>query len=165
MWTKLLKPHPDLAALVLRLALALIFLLHGAVKLEMQMSWTNLLDERTQVAVAWGEFLCGVLLLLGLFSRVAALGISVIMVGAIILVRKTDFLIDIQVGKHGMNLQATGTVVNFCILTMCFALLLLGSGAASLDHLLWRRFVAGKIAPAPAPASAPAVAEKTAAPS
>jgi len=169
MWEKLLKPNVALAPLVLRLALAFVFIMDGWVKvqaLQAGSTWTEAetLSVGTQSAVAWGEFICGIALALGLFTRLAALGIAVIMVGAIALVTGNTQFINVNLGPQGrmMNLRTTsGFETNFLILAMCFSLLLLGGGAVSLDLLLWRSFTRKKDL-APATAGSAVLAEKTA---
>jgi len=167
MWAKLLRPHVDLAPLVLRVALAFIFVTHGWVKLQILQdgsSWTETdhLSMGTQTAVAWGEFVCGLLLIPGLFTRLAALGIAVIMVGAIINVTGHSQFINIEFTPKGLELRkSSGLEINFAILAMCFSLVLLGAGVVSLDHLLCRAFTRKK-APAPAATGSMMGAEKTA---
>src|SRR5258708_3655757 len=81
------KPHVHLGSFLLRLGLAIIFMFHGYLKVIQDggRGWSNSLSPETQVAVAWGELVCGCALFIGLFSRIAALGLAVIMVGAITL--------------------------------------------------------------------------------
>jgi uncharacterized membrane protein YphA (DoxX/SURF4 family) len=91
---------------------------------------TALSDQWVQLAVAWGELLCGIAMLLGLFTRVAALGLIVIMVGAIYMVT----------GAHGFsNLAGGGYEYNLAILAMCVVLIIKGAGPLSLDGLLHSR--------------------------
>jgi uncharacterized membrane protein YphA (DoxX/SURF4 family) len=141
---------PDLAALVLRLGLAAIFLFHGGLKVAYgSTDWNPLLPTAVQVAVAWGEVLCGAACLLGLCSRLSALGMIAIMAGAIILVTgQRDFtqidytVMPIQEVRNpdaGFTRLAPGYEYNVAIIAMCVALIALGSGPYSLDRFLWRR--------------------------
>src|SRR5262245_61730954 len=77
-----------LAPLVLRLGLAVIFIFHGVQKVSPDNGWgTNWMGPNAdmpsvvQMLVAWGETLGGAALAIGLLTRVAALGIIVIMAG------------------------------------------------------------------------------------
>src|SRR3954454_12959545 len=85
----------DLAGLLLRLGLAAIFLVRGGIKVVYgPTEWAGEdLNVNVQAAVAWGEVLVGGALLIGLLSRLAAVGAIVIMAGAIILeTGKLDFV-------------------------------------------------------------------------
>src|SRR5262249_49167733 len=131
------QPHPDLASVLLRLGLAAIFIAHGVVKLGQQGGTDRhpRLTAGTQLAVAWGEVVCGGALLIGLLSRLAALGIIVIMVGAIVVqTGKLDFInIEFRMDRE----IPTGCEYNFAIIIMCMAIIVLGSGLFSLDRLLF----------------------------
>jgi uncharacterized membrane protein YphA (DoxX/SURF4 family) len=90
------------------------------------------LHAGAQLAVAWGELLGGLALLLGTFTRVAALGMIIIQVGAIMLVT----------GPRGFSyLGGGGYEFNVALLAMCAVLLILGAGAWALDPYLsaWRK--------------------------
>src|SRR5204863_510301 len=68
--------------------LATVFIYHGLPKIQAAhgTAWMNPaanMSPVVQAIVAWGEFLGGVAVALGLFTRVAALGFIVLMVGAI----------------------------------------------------------------------------------
>jgi putative oxidoreductase len=144
-----------LAPFVLRLGLAVIVLYHGAVKLLATaggIGWDNHLPGVIQAAVAWTELLAGAALVLGLLTRLAALGLAVIQVGAIILVTgRAGFGFSGQVsageGQSAFNFLNVGTEYNFAIIVMCLTVMLLGAGALAVDHYLWRprRMAAGKV--------------------
>jgi putative oxidoreductase len=159
MLANLRKPHVDLATLVLRVGLAVIFVWHGALKLGQGegAKWTDLLTEDAQILVAWCELLGGIAIAFGFLTRLAALGIIVIMVGAISVVTGGEDLIQTSLTRRGYDFQHVGAEYNFVIIMMCAALILLGSGRASLDFLiglcLQRRKVSGN-APASPPVSA-----------
>jgi uncharacterized membrane protein YphA (DoxX/SURF4 family) len=147
---------PEVAPVVLRLALAAIILSHGALKVAYsQWSWHPSLSPEVQMAVAWGEIACGAALLLGLLSQVAALGTIVIQAGAIALETWKLGFQDVQAGTttQGFNAIGAGWEFNFAIIMMCVALLFTGSGPLSVDGYLWRKKAAGAgNVPAPAPA-------------
>jgi putative oxidoreductase len=134
----------NLVALVLRLGLGAVFLFHGWTKLDLMNGgwgtdwalkyWHGRLDAMPQamtyvwlqVAVAWGEFLGGIALVLGLFTRIAALGMIVIQAGAIAMV--TNAL--------GFSFQGGGWEYNFILIVGCLVVFLAGGGAWSLDALV-----------------------------
>jgi uncharacterized membrane protein YphA (DoxX/SURF4 family) len=87
------------------------------------------LGAAAQVLVAWGEFLGGIAMLLGLLTRVAAAGLIVIQVGAIVLVT----------GAQGFSAGAGGGYeYNVALIGMFLVLLLTGGGTVSLDRLMRR---------------------------
>jgi putative oxidoreductase len=140
-------------SLVLRLGLAVIFLYHGSTKIahEGGADWVttfygqqaertegdparsrphatevpaSLSFAGTQLAVAWGEFLGGLALLLGLLTRLAALGLIIIQIGAIYLVT----------APRGFSLERNGGYeYNLALIAMCLALVVVGAGRWSLD--------------------------------
>jgi putative oxidoreductase len=134
---------PTLAPLVLRLGLAFIFVFHGYVKITVGKGdeWNPDLEDWVQLTVAWGELAAGLALLVGLLTRVAALGIILDQIGAIALVTGRNFLQleNIKPGTHGFNFRSAGFEYNFAIIVICLALVILGSGAMSLDHLIFHR--------------------------
>jgi putative oxidoreductase len=134
------KPHNDLAALALRLGLAAIFVWHGYIKISLDWggNWNDTFTEATQYAVAWGELLVGLALLLGLLTRLAALGGIVIQAGAIYFVTHEDFTRE-TFRRSGLDLRAIGFEYNFLIIVACLAVILLGAGFASADHCLMGR--------------------------
>lgn len=149
------------AAVILRLSLAATFLFHGLDKIingyggtawvnnmyaqkpdnpsqrreahraQMQEIPTSLRFMGTQLAVSWGEFLGGLTLLAGMLTRLAALGLIIIQIGAVILVT----------APHGFNLTTGGYEYNLALIAMCLALLVLGAGQWSVDSALTRRHV------------------------
>jgi putative oxidoreductase len=142
MLADLLKPHVHLGSFLLRVGLSIIFLFHGYLKLAQNngAGWSDDLPEATQLAVAWGETGCGVAMLFGLFSRLAAVGIITIMVGAIVLQTAAFDFINVQ--RH-LNVRPgwvpTGYEYNFAIIVMSLAVMAMGSGMVSIDHLLFGR--------------------------
>ena len=83
----------------------------------------------TQYAVAWGELLGGVSLLVGLLTRLAALGLIVIQVGAIWTVT----------GLHGFSVtRGGGYEYNLALIAMCLALVIMGGGTWAVDRFFRR---------------------------
>jgi uncharacterized membrane protein YphA (DoxX/SURF4 family) len=84
----------------------------------------------SQFAVAWGELVGGIALLLGFLTRWAALGLVIIQVGAIFTVT----------GAKGFYFAGGGGYeYNLALVAMCVAVLLLGGGTLAVDQLFSRR--------------------------
>lgn len=123
--------------LVLRLALAAVFIVHGGQKLFMAGfggTAKMLADMGVPASGAVGpllavvEPLAGVCLLLGLFTRLAGLAIGLDMLGAIVLFhRHHGFFVPMGIEFVMMNCAAG------------FALAALGAGEFSIDQILARR--------------------------
>ncbi len=123
-----------LVPLLLRAGLAVIFVFHGWEKVggqghEMGANWNPSLPQYQQLLVAWGELVGGGALAVGLLSRLAALGLAVIMGGAIYTVH----------GPHGFSLGAGGYEYNFALLVLCVAVMVGGPGSLAIDHFFRRR--------------------------
>ncbi len=98
-----------------------------------------------QIAVAWGELLGGIALLLGLLTRLAALGLVIIQLGAIVTVT----------GAQGFSsLGGIGFDFNLALVAMCVVLILTGGGSLAVDRCLRRRKPAAAAEPPAAPAPA-----------
>jgi uncharacterized membrane protein YphA (DoxX/SURF4 family) len=84
------------------------------------------------------------------------------MVGAITLVTGGYDLMPIEFGPghQGLNLKGAGQAFNLVIIGTALALILLGSGRASVDYLLLRWFTRGGKAAAVAPPPPAALPEK-----
>jgi putative oxidoreductase len=116
--------------LLLRVGLAVVFIFHGLGKVSADKNWGSGwhpgdMATPLQAAVAWGELLGGVALLIGFLTRIAALGIIGIMAGAIITVH----------GEHGFA-APKGYEYNFVLIVMALAVVLLGPGTLALDRVL-----------------------------
>ena len=143
-WTDLPKQHAHLGSFLLRVGLAVIFIFHGYLKLiqEGGRAWTDSLDGDTQMAVAWGEMVCGVALLIGLLSRLAAVGLVVIMVGAIVVqTGRYDFIYVGEYHRSAPSRIPTGAEYNFALIVMCLAVVAIGSGYFSIDYLIRRKLL------------------------
>ena len=145
MLTSLFYTNPDWIETLIRITLGLIFFAHGAQKLLGWFGGVGLKDTmRTMhqflglpipmafLAVAT-EFFGGAGLMVGLLSRVAALGIAVTMVAAILMVH----------GRYGLFLNwfgdRKGHGIEYHLLAIALAAVIIvrGSGAVSLDRLLY----------------------------
>jgi len=127
-----------LTPLLLRLALAAIFIFHGfhlvgAEGHEWGAAWMNKQAEAQgrppppvplQLAVAWGQLIGGVALAIGFLTRLAALGIIAIMAGAIALVH----------WPNGFDVTKGGFEYNMLIIAVCIVLVLQGGGNVAVDR-------------------------------
>ena len=117
-----LKP---LAPLFLRLGLGVFFFFPAYGKVfgegaNLGSAWNSHgMTTIVQILVAWGEFLCGGAILLGFMTEIAALGIIVIMIGAIVMVT----------GKNGFNMMGGGFEYNYALILMSLALIGTGPGS------------------------------------
>jgi putative oxidoreductase len=124
--------HRWVVPLLVRLGLAAIFLYHGldlVANHAWGTDWNPSLPIPVQVAVAWGELLGGVAMLLGFLTRPAAVGLAIIMAGAIATVH----------WPHGFDIRNQGWEYNFAILVLCGAAFLLGGGQLAVDRLFTLR--------------------------
>lgn len=128
----------DLAPLFLRLGVGLVFVVHG---------WSKLNDGPSAFAgmltglgvggsevLAWlvtlAELVGGLLLLVGLLTRLATLPLIGVMIGAIVLVK-----VDIGVIAPG-GAAMPGAELDIALLAGLLALLTFGPGRVSLDRVL-----------------------------
>jgi uncharacterized membrane protein YphA (DoxX/SURF4 family) len=82
-----------------------------------------------QLAVAYGELVCGGLLLLGLLTRLAGLIMAVVQTGAIYMFTGLNW--------RNFSVLEGGYEFNVVLVAACLALLFMGGGVLSLDHMLW----------------------------
>lgn len=117
---------------LLRLALAAIFLYHGLDLVggegnEMGARWMKsegAPPAPVQLAVAWGQLIGGIAMALGFLTRLAAIGLIAIMVGAIAQVH----------WPHGFDIRQHGYEYNFAIIIMALCLVLGGPGPFAVDR-------------------------------
>jgi len=122
-----------LIPLLLRLTLATIFVFHGmnligSADHQWGARWNDKADAPpavVQLAVAWGELIGGITLAVGFLTRLAAIGIIAIMVGAIATVH----------WPNGFDNRHGGYEYNFAIIIMCLCLILSGPGPFAVDRL------------------------------
>ncbi len=119
--------------LLLRLTLAAIFIFHGlslvgGPEKQWGAAWMTSADAPAapvQLAVAWGQLIGGIAMVFGFLTRLAALGLIAIMVGAIARVH----------WEHGFANQDKGFEYNFAIIMMCLCLVLGGPGPFAVDRI------------------------------
>ena len=145
MLANLFYTNPDWIETLIRITLGVVFFAHGAQKLLGWFGGSGLKETmRTMhqflglpipmafLAIAT-EFFGGAGLMVGLLSRVAALGIGVTMVVAILMVH----------GRYGLFLNwfgdRKGHGIEYHLLAIALAAVIIvrGAGAASLDRLLY----------------------------
>jgi putative oxidoreductase len=144
MLRKLLATDNDLAPLVMRIVLCIVFFPHGAQK---ALGWfgghglSGTLDFFTQqmglpliaaVLVIAAEFLGSIGLVLGFFTRIAALGILSVMAGAVYLVHWQNGFFMNWMG----NQQGEGFEFHLLAMGLALALILRGGGLASVDRAI-----------------------------
>jgi putative oxidoreductase len=156
--------QPDIASLILRLMLASIFIAQGGMKVarfEGGTAWYHgdeHMPAALQATVAWAELVIGIALGIGLMTRWAALGLIVIMIGAIYKVTwRMEFTIVPGTDTRGFIVHEVGYEYNYAIIAMSVCLVILGGGNVSIDQLLWHRKSTHSAAP-PVPANAPVTA-------
>ena len=138
MFRKIIATSASWTPLVLRLALAVIFIGHGAQKVLGKFNGPGLAKFTSfpapfpfmrpawvwMGAAAFAELIGGGLLLLGLLTRVGAFLIACTMLSAIFGVHWPTFF------------GASGLEYPLALFTMCLALLISGGGMASVDRSL-----------------------------
>jgi putative oxidoreductase len=122
--------YNDFALFLLRLSVGAVFLLHGISKLSMwKMQPSNEMPANmlsTMKILSIAEPLGGIGLLFGVLTRFAALGLAIIMAGAIYL----------KIAKWNKKFM-DGWEFDFVLLCANLALFLMGPGTWSIDSLLF----------------------------
>jgi putative oxidoreductase len=123
--------------LLLRAALAAVFIFHGMQLVSgPDKDWgTNWMPAdsaqppHVQALVAWGELIGGIALAAGFLTRLAAIGIIAIMVGAIATFH----------WEHGFDITQHGYEYNVVLIAMCLCLVLGGPGPLAVDRVFRMR--------------------------
>ena len=151
MFRKLLATSDDGVLLLLRLALGIVMLPHGAQK---ALGWfggpgvegiTGYFGQMgipaflTMLVIA-AEFLGSILLVIGFLGRVAAFGILCVMLGAIFLVHVPNGFFMNWSGQQA----GEGFEFHLLVAAMSLAIIWRGSGAASIDRALTHRTFVGE---------------------
>ena len=140
---RFLRTDNDVAALLMRLALGVVFVAHGAQKV---LGWWGGFGAGATIQgfskmgmppvltilVMAAEFGGGLLLIIGFLTRLAAFGIGCVMLGAIVLVHsKVGFFMNWMGNQKGEGFE-----YHLLALGLAIALLIKGGGALSVDGAL-----------------------------
>ena len=134
----LIAPAPAWAVsaglLLVRVVVGAAFVLHGWPKIQNPTGWMNAMGGDTpgfaQAIAAGFEFFGGILLALGLVTRVSALALASVMVGALVLVHIPKGDPFVAVGRPSAELASVYLVVSLAVAA-------LGAGAYSLDAVFF----------------------------
>ena len=122
--------NPDLAALFIRIALGIVFINAGWMKISNMAATVGFFGSfgfpsPLAYVVSYAELLCGIAFILGFFVRYAGILISIIMVVAAKLVF-----------AKGFSLANGGFEYNFVLMFCALAMVTLGAGTYSLAYML-----------------------------
>ena len=140
---KLMGTGDDVALTILRVVLGVVFLAHGSQKMlglfggygfHATMGFFTHMGMPAAVAflIICTEFFGGLGLVVGLLTRIAALGIAGLMIGAIFMVHLPNGFFMNWAGSQ----KGEGIEYHLLVLAMSAALLLRGGGAFSVDRAL-----------------------------
>jgi putative oxidoreductase len=122
----------DLAALLLRLILGGLFIYHGVQKIEGYDKFLPMFGDVIGIGsklsfnlVIFAEFFCGLLVLLGLFTRLTVIPIMFTMTIAYFVAHQDDPFMRKE--------------LPFTFLLICIPVFILGSGKYSFDRLIFKR--------------------------
>jgi putative oxidoreductase len=129
------KTTSFLPLLVCRIALGWEFIISGWLKLHDRAGTTHYFSQLgipapgfNAVLVTGTELICGTLLLIGLFSRLATIPLTITMIVALLTAKHAEI--------HGLN--GLFFQVEFAYICMFLVLFVFGPGAVSLDALVGR---------------------------
>lgn len=143
MFRNFLRTNNDVALTVLRLVLGVVFIAHGCQKVfglfggygysATMAAMTHMgLPKAIVLLVMACEFGGGLLLILGLLTRLGAIGIITLMLGAIFTVHhKFGFFMNWFGNQPGEGIE-----YHLLAIAIAVALLIRGGGAFSVDHAL-----------------------------
>lgn len=149
MLSDFLYTNADWTLTIIRLVLGIIFFAHGAQKLlgwyggpglaRSVQSFVEMLKIPAPLAllVIATEFFGGVALIIGLFSRLAALGIAFTMIGAIATVHFRYGLFMNWLGDK----KGHGIEYHLLVLALTLVVLIKGAGAFSLDRVWYEHSI------------------------
>ena len=141
----------DIALLIMRLSLGGVIFAHGAQKLfgwfggygfEGTMGYftgTVGLPYIIGALVILGESLGAIALMLGLFGRFMSVSIFLIMLGALYFDHAQN---GFYMNWYGNRAGGEGIEFDLLVFGLSLAILLIGSGKYSIDHLIWKKKVA-----------------------
>ena len=118
----------DAAQMGMRTAIGVIFIVHGFGKFGNPGfgGWISSMGipAEMQIPIALAEFIPGILLIIGVLTRISASLISIVMLGAIFLVKGASNL----TGEHGYELD-------LILLASCLVIIVAGPGKVSISHI------------------------------
>ena len=119
----------DIVNFGLRASIGVIFIIHGFAKFGNPGfgGWISSMGIPTemQVPIALAEFIPGILLLIGILTRISASLLSIVMLGAIFLVKGASNL----TGEHRYELD-------LILLASCLVVIVAGPGRVSASHVI-----------------------------
>jgi len=119
----------DAAQMGMRTAIGVIFIVHGFGKFANPGfgGWISSMGmpAEMQIPIALAEFIPGILLIIGVLTRISASLISIVMLGAIFLVKGASNL----TGEHGYEFD-------LILLAACLVVIVAGPGRVSLSYVL-----------------------------
>ncbi len=122
---------PHFAALLLRLIVGGLFIYHGYSKIEMYDQYAAGMEDilrigakNTYIVIILAELGCGILVTLGLFTRLAIIPIFITMIVAFFHAHKNDPFMMKE--------------LPFVFMLLCLPVFILGSGKYSVDRLIFK---------------------------
>lgn len=136
----------DAAVLLLRVALALIFIPHGWAKVMGNGGVAAFVQDLPSYGIptflgyiaAWSELAGSILLLAGLLTRIDAFLLACTMGVATFVVQLPDVLREAQPGANRYFAAMHGIELPFALMAAALAVVILGPGRLSLDAVIWR---------------------------
>ena len=118
----------DIAFMGLRTAIGVIFILHGVAKFDPGFAGflTGPLGfpPEMQIPIALAELIPGILLIVGVLTRISASMLSIVMLGAIFYVKQASNI----TGERGFELD-------LILLAACLVIIVAGPGRVSISHI------------------------------
>lgn len=119
----------DIAFMGLRSTIGVIFILHGYSKIGNDgfIGWIGSMGIPPEmgIIIAMGELIPGILIIIGVLSRISASILSIIMLGAIFHVKGAASI----TGEGGVELD-------LILLASCLVVIVMGPGRVSLAHIV-----------------------------
>ena len=145
MFSKIFRTTPDIVPAIIRVVVGVLFFVHGAQKM---LGWwggpgfTAMMHgfESQGVPAAFAflaiaaEFFGGIGMVLGFLTRIAAFGISVNMVVAILTVHLRNGLFMNWSGQQ----KGEGFEFHLLVLAITISIMLVGAGAFSIDGMIYK---------------------------
>ena len=138
----------DIAALVLRIAAGLIFLPHGwskvggdggAAAFAADIATNYSIPSFLGYVAAYSELIGGMLLVIGLLTRLDAFLLAATMFVATFIVQLPDALYEVPPGAIKAFVALREIETPLALFAICLALLFTGGGKFSLDALIFRK--------------------------